>query len=157
MATPKFLTLDDLYITPFVARRVYNEDGVMNWVPMERNENPTGVPVIDFIARSMAEGRDLEWLAGQLGCSREDLWGWYHTMTGMGPKEFRHAYMFRLADELMRYTSLSFDEIARRSGFRCASLLCQQYRKYRHRTSSEMRRSLREPNDTDRYKVWWMK
>ncbi len=158
MAELKLLTVDDLYISPFIARRVYNEDGVMTWVPMERNVNPTGTPVMDFIARSMAEGRgDLDWLAAQLGCTREDLLGWYRTMTGMSAREFRHAYMFRIADELLRYTSLSIDEIARRTGFHCASLLSQQYKKYRRQTAVQVRRSLRQPRDEDRYKPWVVK
>lgn len=155
MAELKLMTVDDLYISPFVARRVYNEDGVMSWVPIERNVNPTGMPVVDFIARSLAEGRsNMEWIARQLGCSGADLQGWSRAMTGMDFREFRRAYLFRVADDLMRYTSLSIDEVARRSGFCSASLLGQQYRKYRDRTPVEVRQSIRQPRDEDRYKVW---
>ena len=155
MADLKRMTVDDMYISPFVARRVYNEDGVMSWIPMERNVNPTGIPVVDFIARSLAEGRsNMEWIARQLGCSGTDLHGWSRTMTGMDFREFRRAYLFRLADDLLRYTSLSIDEVARRSGFYSASLLSQQYRKYRNRTPVEVRRSLRQPRDEGRYKAW---
>ncbi len=155
MAEVKLMTVDDLYISPFVARRVYNEDGVMSWVPIERNVNPTGMPVVDFIARSLAEGRsNMEWIARQLGCSGADLQGWSRAMTGMDFREFRRAYLFRVADDLMRYTSLSIDEVARRSGFCSASLLSQQYRKYRNRTPVEVRQSIRQPRDEGRYKVW---
>ena len=155
MATPKFLTLDDLYISPFVARRVYTEDGEVKWVPMERNLSPTGIEVIDFIARSMAEGHsDMDWLAQQLGCSRENMLGWFRTMTGMSARDFRHAYMFRLADDLLRYTLMGYDEVARRAGFTSASVLSQQYRKYRHRTAHEVRNAIRQPRDIGRYRAY---
>lgn len=155
MAEVKLMTIDDLYISPFVARRVYNEDGVKSWVPIERNVNPTGMPVVDFIARSLAEGRsNISWIARQLGCSVTDIIGWCRTMTGMDAREFRRAYMFRLADDLMRYTSLSIDEVARRSGFHSASLLSQQYRKYRNKTAVEVRQTIRQSRDEGRYKVW---
>ncbi len=155
MATPKFLTLDDLYISPFVSRRVYTEDGEVKWVPMERNLAPTGISVIDFIARSMAEGHsDMDWLAQQLGCSRQHMLGWFRTMTGMSARDFRHAYMFRLADDLLRYTSMTYDEVARRAGFTSVSVLSQQYRKYRHRTAHEVRKAIRQPRDEGRYRAY---
>ena len=153
MEEVKLLTIDDLYITPFTARRVYSEDGAVSWIPVERNLHPTGVATIDFIARSMAEGRtDFGWIANRLGCTREDLWGWTRVTTGMSPREFRLAWMFRLADDLLRYTSMTFDEIAKRSGFRSASLLSQQYAKYRHCTPLERQRAIRKPRDEGKFR-----
>ena len=150
----KALTIEELWISPFTARRVYNEDGVLNWVPLERNLHPTGQRHIDFIARSLSEGHsDFGWMARRLGCRREDLWGLVQVLTGMDVREFRLAWMFRLADELLRYTTLSVGEVARLSGFSSASCICQQYKKYRHFSPNERRRALRREHDAGRYRV----
>lgn len=154
METVQPLTIDEMWITPFTARRVYSEEGAVSWVPVERNLNPTGQRHLDFIARSMSDGNTrTEWIAQQLGCKREDLWGLVRTLTGMDVREFRLAWMFRLADELLRYTTMSYDEVGRRAGFGSSSLLCQQFRKYRHFTPDERRRSIRKPYDEGRYRV----
>ena len=108
----KPVTIDELYITPFTARRVYDEDGVINWVPVERNLNPTGLRTVDCIARSFSAGlSDFKVMARQLGCSVQDLRGFLRTLTGMTADEFRNAYMFRLADDLLRYTAMTVDEV----------------------------------------------
>lgn len=39
-------TLEQLYISPFTARRRYDEDGNVSWVPLERNTEPTGIWVM---------------------------------------------------------------------------------------------------------------
>ena len=50
------MTLDEIYISPFTARRVYSEDGVVSWIPLKRNLEPTGIARLDFIFRSFSEG-----------------------------------------------------------------------------------------------------
>ena len=37
MQETKPITLDEIYISPFTARRVYSEDGVVSWIPLKRN------------------------------------------------------------------------------------------------------------------------
>ena len=54
---------------------------------------------------------------------------------------------------LLRYTTMSYDEVGRRAGFGSSSLLYQQFRKYRHFTPDECRRSIRKPYDEGRYRV----
>jgi AraC-like DNA-binding protein len=150
----KPVTIDELYITPFTARRVYDEDGVINWVPVERNLNPTGLRTVDFIARSFSAGQsDFKVMARQLGCSVQDLRGFLRTLTGMTADEFRNAYMFRLADDLLRYTAMTVDEVAKRSGLHSASQLCQQFMKHRKITAINRRLALRQPRDEGRYRV----
>ena len=150
----KPLTIDEMYISPFTARRVYDEDGNISWVPLERNLNPTGERHVDALLQAFAEGHsDSKWIAERLGCSREDIWGFVRALTGMSMREFRHAYGFRLADDLLRYTSMTVGEVARRSGFYSASLLCQQYMKYHRQLPLARRRALRAPKDEDKYRV----
>ena len=148
------LTLDQLYITPFTARREYDKEGLVQWIPVTRNLSPTGIESIDFILRAMTEGRtDYKLLARQIGCPLKDLWGWTPVLTGMEPRKFRHAYMFRLADDLLRYTPMFINDVARRSGFHSASLICQQYAKYRRTTPDEVRRAVRQPRDEGRFRL----
>ena len=41
-------TLDDVYISPFTARRRYDEEGVMHYDEVERRLYPTGMSGPDF-------------------------------------------------------------------------------------------------------------
>lgn len=154
MADIKFLTLDDLYITPFTARRVYNEDGVISWVPVERKLNPTGVSVIDFIVRSMSNGNcNWLWLARNLQCSLRDIKGLIRTVTNMNADKFRHDYMFRMADELLRYTTMSTTEVAKRAGFTSASSMSQQYARSRKISPKAQRLALQRSIDKGRFRL----
>ena len=154
MQETKPITLDEIYISPFTARRVYSEDGVVSWIPLKRNLEPTGIARLDFIFRSFSEGNgDFGWIADRLGCTRADMWGWARVMLGMDARDFRHAYRFRLANDLLRFTSLPISEVARRAGFSSASLMCQQYMKYEHCSPEEVRRSSRLPMDEDRFRI----
>ena len=52
-------TLDEVYISPFTARRRYDEEGVMHYDAIERNLHPTGVEVMDHYLRRLSEGKDV--------------------------------------------------------------------------------------------------
>jgi AraC-like DNA-binding protein len=154
MEAIKKLTVNDLYISPFTARRVYNEDGVMSYVPIERNTKPTGQGIIDRLAQEMATGNtDHQRLALIMGCTREEFSGFIRVMTGMSFADFRRQYIFRFADDLLRYTDLSVDKIARRIGAYSASSLCQQFVEYRHFTPKQRRIALQQPRDAGRYRM----
>lgn len=154
MEAIKKLTVNDLYISPFTARRVYNEDGVMSYVPIERNTKPTGQVIMDRLAQEMAAGNtDNKRLAHIMGCTREELSGFIRVMTGMSFVDFRRQYIFRFADDLLRYTDLSVDKIARRIGAYSASSLSQQFMEYRHFTPKQRRIALQQPRDAGRYRM----
>ena len=150
----KRFTLDEWYITPFTARRVFDEDGIMTWVPLERNLHPTGQRQLDFIALSMAEGNaDFDWMASRLGCLSSDLYGLMSALTGVDGRQFRLDWMFRLADDMLRYTKMTVNEVARHSGFRSSSFLCQKFRECRHTTPDDYRRTVQSPREAGRYRV----
>lgn len=67
--------------------------------------------------------------------------------------DFRRQYIFRFADDLLRYTDLSVDKIARRIGAYSASSLCQQFIEYRHFTPRQRRIALQQPRDAGRYRM----
>ena len=150
----KKLTMEEVYVSPFTARRSYDEEGRVHWIPLERRTAPTGQRHVDFIIGSLAAGHsDYDWMAERLGCTREDLWGTVHLLFGMEAREFRRAYMFRLADDLLRYTSMKVDEVARRVGAGSAANLCQLYRDNLRTTPDRRRRALRQARDEDRFRV----
>lgn len=154
MEQPKPLTLDEIYITPFTARRVYSEDGEIRWKPIERNLTPTGERHVDALLQAYARGEgDPRLLARSMGWSADDLRGFVRVLTGLNLQQLRRAYAFRLADDLLRYTSMTIDEVARRAGFYSASQMCQQFRRFRHQLPTERRKALRQPRDEGRYRL----
>ena len=155
MENNTFMTIDDIYISPFTGQRTFDTEGRMSWIPMERNMHPTGNPRLDYIAQLLAGGlTDLDRLADKLGCKREHLNGWVYAMFGMNGIKFRHEYICRLTDDLMRYTSMSLEQIAKRTGCYSASSLCQIYIKHRHVKPDARRQAMRQPRDEGRFRVW---
>ena len=147
-------TLDELYISPFTARRRYDEEGVMHYDPIESNMQPTGVEVMDHYLRRLTEGRDkVEAFCRIYGLRTEDLDSLVYILTGMSGPDFRMAYQLRLADDLLRYTDLPLAEVARRSGLGSHTNLCLVIRRECKQTPSERRSALRKKGDAGRYRV----
>lgn len=150
----KQLTVEEMYITPLRERRVYNEDGIESWVAVKRNMEPTGQRHLDFIARSMSDGNtNLYRIARRMGCSYKDLCSLLRAMTGMSAHEFRRDYILRASDELLRYTTMSVDEVARRVGCYSASALSQYYRRFCNQSPKQRRMALRGDRDAGKYRV----
>lgn len=150
----KRVTVDDLYINPFSARREYEPDGRIRWIPLERNLQPTGVPLLDRLARLLAGGATgYDQLAREMGTKETDMRAFIRVLTGMDARQFRLAYMFRLSDDLLRYTKLKTADIARRVGASTSANLCQLFRDNRHMTPSSRRRQLRQPRDLGLFRL----
>lgn len=152
--SPLRLTVDDLYISPLAMQRHYDDEGRRYYVPLERRTAPTGVALIDELMGrwsrgDMAMGRH----ARLLGCDARDMSGFLRVLTGMGGDEFRELYQQRLLDELLRYTDLTLEEVARRSGIGTQQNLCLFTKRLYHCTPQERRRRLQRPGDAGRYTV----
>ena len=151
--TPQF-TLDELYITPFTHRRRYSEDGRVTYVPVERNLQPTGIRVMDEFLRSLTAGRaDVADFCQRYGARTGDIDSLIFLLTGMRCFDFRQTYQLRMADELLRYTSLGVVDIARRSGFGSRTNLYFAYQRDLRTTPSDRREQLRQQGDEGRYKL----
>ena len=86
-------TLDEVYISPFTARRRYDEEGVMHYDEVERNLHPTGVEVMDHYLRRLSEGKDvLKDFCRIYGLRTEDMDALIFILTGMSGQDFRMAY-----------------------------------------------------------------
>ena len=94
-------TVNDLYISPFTAKRLYNEDGDIHYEPIARNLNPTGIKVMDHYLRRLTEGKDvLRDFCPIYGLRTEDMDSLIYILTGMKGEDFRTAYQLRMADDL---------------------------------------------------------
>lgn len=152
---PQF-TVDDVYISPFKGRRVFDTNtGKVSYVPTDRNLNPTGVKVFDAYMRYIGSDNifSLMSFTEQNGVSRPDFAGLCRILTGMTSTDLFHEILFRLADDLLRYTSMPVSEVARRCGANTQQNLCLLFRKRYNCTPTERRRSLQRKGEADMYCV----
>ena len=148
------LTVDQLYVSPFHFQRRYDDEGRAYYVPLERASTPTGVAVIDRLMVRWSEGHpSLQAYAKLLGCRRGDVSGMVAALTGQSFTEFRMLYQKRLLDDLLRYTDLSLERVARRSGIGTHQNLCLFTDAHYHCTPLVRRRKLQRYNDAGRFKV----
>ncbi len=147
-------TLDELYISPFTARRRYDEEGVRHYDPIERNLRPTGVEVMDHYLRRLSEGKDqVKAFCKIYGLRTEDMDSLIYILTGMSGPDFRMAYQLRLADDLLRYSELPLGEVARRSGFGSHTNFCVVLQNELKQTPTKRRQSLRQRGDEGRFRL----
>jgi AraC-like DNA-binding protein len=145
--------LKDLYITPFRERRRFDEDGNISYVPIESNQRPTGVEVMDDYLRSLTAGkRDVGQFCRHYGLRYADLDSLIFVLTGMRGQDFRMAYQLRLADDLLLYTDLPLDEVAERSGLGTRANLHIAIRRGFGCLAGERRKS-RGPMDAGRFRL----
>ncbi len=151
IGTPQW-TIDKLYISPFTAKRRYDEDGEVHYDKIERNLNPSGIHVLDHYVRRLTEGKDdLTEFCNTYGLWDEDWSVFLFIMSGMDSRAFLRAYQLRLADDLLRYTDLPFKEVGMRSGLGSHTNLCLVLRKHYGQSPSQRRSFLRQKNDLGRY------
>jgi len=150
---PQF-KFDDLYITPFTHRRRFSEDGEMQYVPLERNLNPTGIRVMDDFVRFLSGGgSDVKVFCKRHGARVGDIDAIVFLLTGMRGVDFRYAYQRRMADEMLRYTSLPVADIARLCGYGTRTNFYFAYMRDCGCPPSERRQQLQQPKDKDLYRI----
>ena len=147
-------TLDDLFISPFTQKRRYDEDGHWQYVPIERRTTPTGIRVMDDYLRYLADGQsDMQAFADRHGLKTEEVGALVFILTGIKGVRFRQLYQIRLVDELLRYTDMPYDEVARRSGLGSPNNMYLALRREYNMSASERRMFLRKEGDAGRYKL----
>lgn len=152
--TPQF-TFDQLYISPFTHRRSADEYGNIVYRPVgERNLAPTGVEVMDDWLRHLAEGHaDLAAFCARYNARTSDLDSLVFLLTGLSNLEFRTRWQLRTADALLRYTKMSVEDIARRSGMGTRNNMYFIYEREFNLSPTERRRQLREKGDVGRFAI----
>ena len=148
---PQF-SLDDLFITPFTKKKRFDEDGHWQYVPIARNMSPTGIHVMDDYLRSLSRPDfSIGAFAARHGLKTDEVNALVFILTGIKGTIFRQLYQARMTDELLRYTDLPFDEVARLSGHGSPSNCYLSLRRDCNMSPPERRRFLRQPGDLNRY------
>jgi hypothetical protein len=110
-------SFDDLYFTPFSEQRKFDEEGNIYYVPIERNTHPTGIRAFDNYLNHLSEGYSNTWQhCSEEGVSEFDFYAMCRVLTGMTLTEIRMKWVERNVLGLLRYTDLSSEEVADRSG-----------------------------------------
>lgn len=147
-------SLDELYISPFVSVRYYDDNGKACYRPLVCNLHPTGIYAADLLLQSLSLGHgSITALARRLGCSSRDLSGLIRCLTGQPSEHFRTEYRKRLVTDLLRFTSLSLSDVAARSGIGLKRNLHLFTNRHYGCTPEELRRRIRKVGDEGRFSV----
>ena len=150
---PQF-TVDQLYIPPFRQRKRYDEDGRWQYVPVEQPAAPTGINVMDDYLHYLAAGQsDMQAFADRHGLKTEEVGAMVFILTGIKSQRFRQLYQMRLADDLLRYTDLPFDAVARRSGLGSPNNMYLALRREYDMSATERRQFLRRESDARGFRL----
>ena len=154
LCEPQF-ALDGLYRMPFREVREFDpETGEARYSRIEREPERSGVWMLDELLAWLdagAPGTVLQFCEKR-GLGYADLNGLVFCLTGMNGEDFRLTYQMRMADDLMRDTSMRLDEVARRSGIGSPLNLNQSYQREYAMPPGERRRLLRKKGDVGRYR-----
>lgn len=147
---------DDLYISPFTSVRSYNpETGDPIYTPIERNTSPTGLAILDAYARRHNSGSyfsNNSFIRSQ-GIDSRDFSALCRVLVGVTPLDLHQHLLYRCADDLLRYTDLSIEQVARRCGANRATTLCTLIQRRYKCSPAQRRRALRKRGDAGRYAV----
>lgn len=150
--TPQF-TLDALYISPFTARRSFDDNGTPVYTPIDRLTRPSGIDLLDRYVQHLTAGGRRETFCRLTGLTTGELNTFVRLLTGLTAPEFTRQYSLRLAADLLRFTDMDVREVARRSGFNGVATFHRYTRKLHNVTPQEYRRHLRQKGDAGRYRV----
>ena len=154
LCEPQF-ALDGLYRMPFREVREFDpQSGAARYTPIEREPQRSGVWMMDELLAWLDAGAPgtVQQFCEKRGLGYADLSGLVFCLTGMSGEDFRLTYQMRMADDLMRYTSMRLDEVAKRSGIGSPLNLNQSYQREYAMPPGERRRLLRKKGDVGRYR-----
>jgi len=155
MENPNFkpmFTLERLYWPPFTRRRGFDEDRwVTVWKPYDARPQSTGIPLIESVVTRLHDGKDATEVAVEYGISEDELATVLRVFTGMKTLELQRRWRLRMADDLLRYTSLRMDEVAKRCGYYSGSSMSRSILKYTGQKPTRRRIALRQQGDVNKF------
>lgn len=147
-------SFDDLYITPFTHAFTADDMGRTGYTPIERNLTPTGIHVFDAYLQALhRDHSDIADFCDRYNARTSDLDGLIFLLTGMANQDFRNRRILHTADLLLRYTDMTVEEIARRSGAGTRTNLYFIYERDLNTSPTTRRNALRKPGECGRYKI----
>ena len=158
---PQF-TLDELYRSPLTEERCYESAGggakkpQLNVSYVERKlpeVRLTGIRVMDeYVSYLAAGGSDMSAFCEERGLRYNDIDSLVFVLTGMRGIDFRQQYQLKMMNELLRYTSITPAEVARRSGIGSVNNLYLISKREYGEAPVVHRRRIRKPGDEGRYR-----
>lgn len=158
---PQF-TFDELYSSPLREERCYEVVGggskepqtkvkyVARNLPVVRS---TGIRVMDEYVSSLAAGHfDVSAFCKERGLRPIEIDSLVFVLTGMRGIDFRQRYQLQVMNELLRYTTLTPAEVARRSGLGSLNNLYLTTKREYGEAPVKHRRRIRKPGDEGRYR-----
>lgn len=146
----QYSDLTQLFISPFDAERKYASDGSWQWVPIERNLQPTGIMMLDLLLQFFADGNyDRKQFYHRYGLTtgpgkeENPFYGFVRVLTGVDIRELHNRFVLHTADLLLQYTDMTIKDIAHRAGSYSGSTLHALYRRYYHCGTRARRLQLR--------------
>ena len=155
-------TFDELYRSPLCEERCFEVAGGGSEEPQTKVKyvarnlpevRSTGIQVMDeFIGYLAAGHSDISVFCEERGLRYNDIDSLVFVLTGMRGVDFRQRYQVRMMDELLRYTSLTPAEVARRSGIGSTVNLYKMTKREYGEAPAEHRKHIRERGDEGRYR-----
>lgn len=125
--TPQF-SLEELYIPPFTHERKFRADGSYYWEEVTNLVPVTGIHVLDDFLRYLRSGnRMVKSIASQIGIGSDELNVFLKILTGETASDFIRLYLLRQACDMLKYTDLTVDKIAKHCSFGNNSNLTQSF------------------------------
>lgn len=147
-------TIDQLFITPFTHAFTADDMGRTGYTPIERSLNPSGIHILDAYLQALHCGHsDIADFCNRYNARTSDLDGLIFLLTGMTNQDFRNRWILKTADLLLRYTDMTVEEIARRSGAGTRTNLYFIYERDLNTSPTARRHALRKPGELNRYKI----
>lgn len=147
------LTFDELYVSPFTKQRVYDRDGNISYEPVASTKKSTGIGIVEKLLTLIANGTSRRTIMSVMELDYRELNGVMRLLTGMTYNELTRRYALRLADDLLRYTDLGIEEVAKRSHIGSADNMRREFKKAYNCTPNQRRRHLRKRGDLGRYRL----
>lgn len=162
LKTEAQFTFDELYRSPLREERCYEVVGGGTDKPQTRIKyvkrnlpevRSTGIRVMDEFVNYLASGgSDISAFCEKRGLRYNDIDSLVFVLTGMRGIDFRRQYQVRMMDELLRYTSLSPAEVARRTGIGSTVNLYKMVKSEYGEAPVQHRHRIRQSDDEDRYR-----
>ena len=149
-------TLEQLWRNPFKEERRYKTDGVRvwsEWVPVPAPTS-TGVRIFDEWLQYLSEGNFEAWAFCRRypGMRSDDLDSLAFVLTGIRAQDFSMKYRAMTLDMMLRYTDLSLEEVARRSGIGSMNNLYLTCKREWGVAPTARRKAIQKPDDIGRYR-----
>ena len=147
-------TFDELFITPFTHAFTADSMGRTGYTPISRSLTPSGIHILDAYLQALHRGHsDVADFCARYNARTSDLDGLIFLLTGMSNQDFRNRWILKTADLLLRYTDMTVEEIARRSGAGTRTNLYFIYERDLNTSPTARRKALRKPGERNRYKI----